>query len=101
LAICLGLNASKYHQSVLTKLEQENLHTHESQLTDKERFKDVTKWNPTCNYCKQDFEFSGLVEVSVCVNIEIHYLICSLMELYKVPLCAETQFVSKPCQLPH
>ncbi len=65
LAICLGLDANKYKQSVMAKLEQEELHTLESQLTDKERFKDITKWKPICNYCKHDFEFSGLVKVLV------------------------------------
>lgn len=65
LAVCLGLDAHKYQQSVLNKLEQEDLHTLESQLTDAERFKDVTKWSPVCNHCKEKFEFSGVLNVAV------------------------------------
>ena len=65
LAVCLGLDANKYKQATLTKLEEEELHTLDSLLSDQERFKDVQKWSPTCNYCKQANDFAGIVKITV------------------------------------
>lgn len=68
LATCLGLDSNKYRSTVITKLEEEELHTMESQLTDAERFKDVEKWKPVCNYCKTSTEFPGIVKIGVFFN---------------------------------
>ena len=69
LAQCLGLDSNKYQSTAISKLEEEELHTLESQLTDAERFKDVAKWKPVCNYCKQEAEFPGVVKIGVCFYV--------------------------------
>jgi DNA polymerase alpha subunit A len=65
LALCLGLDSHKYHLISSNKFEEEELQTLESQLSDAERFKDVTKWSPTCCYCQTSHQFLGIARVVV------------------------------------
>ena len=65
LATCLGLDAHKYQHITMSKVEEEELQTLESQLSDAERFKDVIKWSPTCCYCQTSNQFCGIVKVIV------------------------------------
>ncbi|KAJ3315983.1 DNA polymerase alpha catalytic subunit [Boothiomyces sp. JEL0838] len=62
LAQCLGLDASKYHQISVNRAEDIDLFTLDSQLDDKERFKNVDKFFFSCVYCNEKSEFVGIVK---------------------------------------
>ncbi|KAI8892872.1 hypothetical protein BC833DRAFT_610404 [Globomyces pollinis-pini] len=63
LAVCLGLDANKYQHTSATKVEEEELYTLDSHLTDAERFKNVTKWTPICTYCQQINTFDSFYRI--------------------------------------
>lgn len=59
LASCLGLDVSKFQNVSTHTAEKEELYTFESTIPERERFKDVEKWAPQCNSCKECSEFKG------------------------------------------
>ncbi|KAJ3366619.1 DNA-directed DNA polymerase alpha catalytic subunit pol1 [Kappamyces sp. JEL0680] len=89
LAVCLGLDANKYQHATLSKLEEEELYTLESQLSDHERFKDVVKWTPTCNYCKKANEFVGMVRITA-GGVESGF-VCPSLDCQRVMSCASLE----------
>jgi DNA polymerase alpha subunit A len=61
LAECLGLDIRKYQIATNTSHQDPELHPLESKIPDEERFKDAVKLSLQCRYCKEVFEFEGLV----------------------------------------
>jgi len=59
LSKCLGLDASKYQASAFMNNNENNDFTFESHVPIEEKYKDVEKWTPKCNRCKQKYIFVG------------------------------------------
>lgn len=65
----IGLDPARYIASIHQDSEKQ-FHTFESQITDKERFKDSEAFNVRCMGCEGSFVFDGLSEnqVSACLK---------------------------------
>ncbi|WRT65216.1 uncharacterized protein IL334_002159 [Kwoniella shivajii] len=62
LAECLGLDPSRYASSGSGPSEEKQFFTFESQISDKERFKDTEPLQLRCVSCESSFTFQGLME---------------------------------------
>lgn len=66
LAQCLGLDASRYTSTGGNgEVAEKQFFTFESQISDKERFKDAEPLTVRCMACESSFSFEGLTEDSV------------------------------------
>lgn len=64
IADCLGLDSSRYRQAQsYQELDQDEVKTLDSQISDEERFKDVDRWMPKCLHCRQTSEFELIRQV--------------------------------------
>lgn len=65
LAECLGLDASRYATTVAGDVASKEFFTFESQISDKERFKDAEPLTLRCIACEGTSTFEGLADDSV------------------------------------
>lgn len=66
LAECLGLDTRKYQIVGANNSSERELVPYESKMTDEERFKDCEKLSLKCRFCKEAFEFQGLIGSTSC-----------------------------------
>ncbi|RSH90080.1 DNA-directed DNA polymerase alpha catalytic subunit pol1 [Saitozyma podzolica] len=64
LAECLGLDPSRYSSSHTGEAAERQFFTFESQISDKERFKEADPLSVRCMACESSFAFEGLLEDS-------------------------------------
>lgn len=91
----VGLDAKKYSHTSISRLEEDNLHTLDSQLTDSERFKNAEKWNINCNRCNHEYEFPGVVVIEgdrqfsgfECLNVECRSFISNKSLMVQLIAC--------------
>ena len=65
LAECLGLDPSRYSTQTGGDVAEKQFFTFESQISDKERFKDADPLAVRCMSCESSFSFEGLINDSV------------------------------------
>ena len=65
LAECLGLDPSRYSTQTGAEVTEKQFFTFESQISDKERFKDASPLPLRCPECESSFSFEGLLEDTV------------------------------------
>ncbi|OCF33996.1 DNA polymerase alpha subunit A [Kwoniella heveanensis BCC8398] len=75
LAECLGLDPSRYASSGPGVTDEKQFFTFESQISDKERFKEAEPLKLRCMACEGMFEFQGLMEEAT--NIQPVGISCS------------------------
>src|SRR5690606_13794371 len=62
LAECLGLDTRKYQIATASNNVERELHPLESTIPDEERFRDAEKLTLLCRYCKESFDFEGILD---------------------------------------
>ena len=65
LAECLGLDPARYTTQVNGEVAEKQFFTFESQISDKERFRDASPLAIRCAACESTFNFEGLLDDSV------------------------------------
>jgi DNA polymerase alpha subunit A len=65
LAECLGLDPKRYSASGSNEVAEKEFFTFESQISDKERFKDSEPLVIRCIACEGSFSFEGLTDDTV------------------------------------
>ncbi|WVR04263.1 hypothetical protein IAU60_001263 [Kwoniella sp. DSM 27419] len=75
LAECLGLDPSRYASSGPGVTDEKQFFTFESQISDKERFKEAEALKLRCITCESTFEFQGLLEEGT--NVQPVGIACS------------------------
>ncbi|WWC87362.1 uncharacterized protein L201_002251 [Kwoniella dendrophila CBS 6074] len=75
LAECLGLDPSRYASSGSGVTDEKQFFTFESQISDKERFKEADPLQLRCVACESTFTFQGLMEEST--NVQPVGISCS------------------------
>ncbi|WVQ68773.1 uncharacterized protein L199_006982 [Kwoniella botswanensis] len=68
LAECLGLDPSRYASSGPGVTDEKQFFTFESQISDKERFKDAEPLQLRCVACESTFAFQGLMDESTSIQ---------------------------------
>ena len=61
----LGLDPARYASNTSGQMAEKQFFTFESQISDKERFKDVDTLSLRCPSCQGAFAFEGLLEDTV------------------------------------
>ncbi|WWC67483.1 uncharacterized protein I206_101391 [Kwoniella pini CBS 10737] len=89
LAECLGLDPSRYASSGPSVSDEKQFFTFESQISDKERFKDAEPLQLRCVSCESAFTFQGLMDEST--NIQPVGISCSACQAILHPASVSVQ----------
>jgi DNA polymerase alpha subunit A len=70
IANCLGLDPSKYRSVSSSDKHEDQVATLSSQITDRDRFRDVEKLKFACHSCQMEFELEEMVRKEVRLFID-------------------------------
>lgn len=79
-ALTTGLDPSRYATTTGGDVAEKQFFTFESQISDKERFKEADPLNLRCMSCESSFTFEGLVDNSVSHPFPEYPLTSSLVQ---------------------
>lgn len=68
LAECLGLDPAKFQSHSSGSAQEKDFQTLESQMSDKERFRNAEKFHINCVQCKNIMQFDSIIDGNKCIQ---------------------------------